>query len=76
MSEYNQIWWDERGKKLEKVQKLREVFEKLSDDDLNMVAETLTGDDLIAFSKGNRLGVLAKILMKKPSLVKLARYLL
>ncbi len=76
LSEYNQIWWDERGKKLEKVQKLREVFEKLSDDDLNMVAETLTGDDLIAFSKGNRLGVLAKILMKKPSLVKLARYLL
>ncbi len=76
LSEYNKIWWKERGKALVRVQKLREVFEKLTDEDLNMLQKTLTGDDLFEFSRGGRLGKLARILMKKPSLLKLARHLL
>lgn len=76
LSQYNKKWWDERGEKLKKIQDLREVVEKLSNEDLNMLAENLTGKDLIAFSRGNKLGNLAKILMKKPRLIKLARHLL
>ena len=76
LSEYNKIWWKERGRALEKVQKLREVVEKLSDDDLNMLAETLTGDDLIEFSRGNKLFNLGKILLKNPKLITLAKKLI
>lgn len=76
LSEYNKLWWKERGNKLKKIQKLREVVEKLSDDDFNMLAETLTGDDLVEFTRGSRLTKLGKILMKKPQLIKLAKHLL
>ena len=76
LSEYNKLWWDERGHSLEKVQKLREVVEKLDDNGLNMLAENLSGDDLVELSRGSKLGALAKILMKKPSLIKLAKHLI
>jgi digeranylgeranylglycerophospholipid reductase len=75
LSKYNEIWWRERGKKLEKIQRLREVVERLSDDDLNWLAENLTGKDLIAFSQGKGFGKLVKLLAKKPKLVTLARHL-
>jgi len=75
LSEYNRIWWSERGKKLKMVQKLREVMEKLSDGDLNMLARELDGDMLIEFTRGNKMATLAKVLMKKPKLIKLARHL-
>lgn len=76
LSEYNRIWWKERGAKLKKVEKLREVVEKLSDDDLNMLSRSLSGDDLVELTRGNRMGTLAKILMKRPRLITLARHLL
>ncbi len=76
LSEYNRIWWEERGRKLKKVEKLRETVERLSDQDLNMLADSLTGEMLIELSRGNKLRALAKILMKRPSLVRLARHLL
>ncbi|MBU5575260.1 MAG: NAD(P)/FAD-dependent oxidoreductase [Candidatus Aenigmarchaeota archaeon] len=76
LDKYNKIWWKERGNELLKVQKLREVFEKLSDEDLNMLAEVLTGDDLIAFSRGSKLGTLAKILIKNPKIAFLAKHLI
>jgi len=75
LSKYNKIWWEQRGKELEKVQKLREVIEKLSDEDLNFLAEHLTGKDLIDFTHGKNLIKLAKILLKRPGLIKLAKHL-
>ena len=76
LSEYNDIWWKERGEKLKKVEKLRNVIEKLSDKDLNMLSKVLTSDVIIALSRGSRMGTLAKILMKNPRLIRLARHLL
>ncbi len=76
LSEYSKIWWKERGSKLKKVEKLRQVMEKLSDDDFNMVSESLTGDVAIGLTRGGKMLSLAKILMKKPALVKLARHLI
>ncbi len=76
LSQYNEIWWKERGYTLERVQKLREVVEKLSDQDLNMLAETLTGEDIIEFSRGNKLIKLGKILLKNPKLLLLAKKLI
>lgn len=76
LSKYNELWWEQRGKELEKVQKLREVVEKLSDEDLNFLAENLTGQDLIDFTHGKNLIKLAKLLIKRPGLIKLAKNLL
>lgn len=76
LSEYNKIWWKERGNDLKKVEKVRLVTEKLSDDDLNMISETITGDIAIGLTRGGKMMSLAKILMKKPGLIKLARHLL
>lgn len=76
LSKYNDIWWKERGNHLVKVQKLREVIEKMNDDDFNMLVDALSGEDLVDFTRGGSLGKLAKILMKKPKLALLARHLL
>jgi len=76
LSKYNDIWWKERGVHLQKVQKLREVIEKMNDDDFNMLVDALSGADLVDFTHGGSLGKLAKILMKKPKLALLARHLL
>jgi len=76
LSKFNELWWEKRGKHLKRVEKLREVVEELSDDDLNALVEALKPEDIIEFSRGSRLSVLAKVLMRKPRLMKLAKHLL
>jgi len=76
LSKFNSLWWEERGNKMKKIEKLREVVEKLSDNDLNDLADALKPEDLIDFSRGSKLSVLAKVLMRKPRLLGLARHLI
>jgi digeranylgeranylglycerophospholipid reductase len=76
LSKFNKLWWEKRGKHLRNVEKLREVVEKLSDDELNDLVNVLKPEDIIEFSRGSKLSVLAKALMRKPKLVALARHLL
>lgn len=75
LDKYNKEWWKQRGNYLRKVEKLREVVEKFSDDDFNFLAEELKGDLLIDITRGKGLKVFAKILLKRPHLVKLAKIL-
>ncbi|MBN1358247.1 NAD(P)/FAD-dependent oxidoreductase [Candidatus Bathyarchaeota archaeon] len=76
LSAFNNRWWKERGKYLRKVEKLRETLEKLSDPDLNDLVDALKPEDIIEFSRGAKLSILAKVLMRKPKLVSIARHLL
>ncbi|MFQ5647702.1 MAG: geranylgeranyl reductase family protein [Candidatus Aenigmatarchaeota archaeon] len=76
LSRYNKLWWEERGNKLNKIVKLRTVAESLNNDELNWLAEYLQGADLIELCRGGGLAGLAKLLMKKPRLMGLARKLL
>jgi digeranylgeranylglycerophospholipid reductase len=76
LSEYNEMWWNDRGKKLKKVERLRQVMEKLSDKDLDRLANALSGEIMVEFSRGNKFGTLAKVMMKNPRLIMLARHLL
>lgn len=76
LSIFNDTWWKERGKHLRKVEKLRETLEKLSDSDLNDLVDALKPEDIIEFARGGKLSVLAKVLMRKPKLVSIARHLL
>ncbi len=76
LEEYNKIWWKTRGKALKKVENLREVMEDLDDDDLNYLARELRGDDLMAFTRGETLSKLGKLLLKRPKMIKSARKLI
>ncbi|MCX6814916.1 MAG: NAD(P)/FAD-dependent oxidoreductase [Candidatus Aenigmarchaeota archaeon] len=76
LSEYNKIWWKERGEKLQKLVRLREVTESLKDEELNWLAEYLQGEDLIELVRSSGFKKLAFLFMKKPRLMKLARKLL
>jgi digeranylgeranylglycerophospholipid reductase len=76
LSKYNENWWEERGNHLKRVEKLRETLEKLSDQDLNDLVDALKPEDIIEFARGAKLSVLAKVLMRKPRLVGIARHLL
>jgi len=76
LSKFNDLWWKKRGNRLAKVEKLREVVEKLSDKDFNDLADALKPEDVIEFSRGSKLSVLTKALMRKPGLISLAKHLL
>jgi digeranylgeranylglycerophospholipid reductase len=76
LSKYNENWWEERGNHLKRVEKLRETLERLSDQDLNDLVDALKPEDIIEFARGAKLSVLAKVLMRKPRLVGIARHLL
>jgi digeranylgeranylglycerophospholipid reductase len=76
LSQYNKLWWAERGKRLEKLLKLRKVVERLTDNDFNWLAEYLKPSELIALAEAGGIANLAKLLMKRPKLIALARKLL
>ena len=64
LSDYNKIWWNERGNHLKKVDKIREAVENMNDDNLNDLAEVLSGEDLTKLSQGKNLSKFAKILVR------------
>ncbi len=75
LAKFNELWWKERGEKLRRIEKLRQVIERMSDDDLNFLADELTVQDIIDFAGGKNLRKLAKILLRRPKLIKLATIL-
>jgi digeranylgeranylglycerophospholipid reductase len=64
LEEYNKRWWEERGNSLKNVEKVREMFEKMSDEEMNDLAEVLSGEDLVDFAHGKSLPKLMKIYAK------------
>ena len=76
LTEFNDKWWELRGNHLSRVEKIREVMENLSDDDFNMLADTFKAEDIVDFTRGAKLQVFAKALMKNPKLMTLARHLI
>ena len=64
LSEYNKIWWKERGDHLAKVEKVREAFEKMNDQNMNNLADVLSGEDLVDLARGRNIIKLSKILLK------------
>ena len=76
LSAFNDLWWSVRGGKMRNIEKLREVFERMTDKDFNLLADTLNPSDIAEFARGTKLAAFAGILAKNPSLALLARYLL
>ncbi len=61
LQEYNKRWWKERGKTLRNVEKVREMFEKMKDEEMNDLGEVLSGEDLVDLAHGKNYARLAKI---------------
>ena len=78
LSEYSRRWWSMRGEQLEKLVKVRQVLERLEDEDFNKLAEIFSHEDILAFSEG-KLSALKRILpklVKYPRLVEILRPLI
>lgn len=71
---YNRLWWKERGEKLKIGDKILRILEKFSDSDLNLVANSLKGEDVFDIFEGQA-HKLAKIFLKSPRLATLVKYI-
>lgn len=72
LSAYEKRWQAEQGKTLAKMLKLQRFTEKLSDEDLNKLADILSGPTLEEMSLGRFSGFVTLLLKKLPSLAPLA----
>ncbi|MEM3412078.1 MAG: NAD(P)/FAD-dependent oxidoreductase [archaeon] len=72
LKEFSDKWYEERGNQLLNVLKVRKFFEKLSDDDMEALADFFTPETLLEFSDGKKLSVFAKFFVKNPRLALLA----
>ena len=70
---YNKYWWERRGNQLDRLVKLRQLFEKLTDEDFNFLVDILTPEDILNISEGHfsALKVLLGKLIKYPRLMEL-----
>lgn len=72
---YNKLWWNERGKSLQKLEKIVGVFLQTSDEDINRIVDGLDSNGIRKIIDGD-LAFTAKLLMKNPKLVGLASKLI
>ena len=61
---YNDRWQKERGDKLNEIERVREMFEKMTDDEMNILAEVLSGEDLANLARGKNVVKLATLYTK------------
>ena len=76
LSGYEKEWREVEEAKLAKRLKLRYVLEKLSDDDLNHIFDETKPEDLDNVLNGKFKGLAARIVLKRPSLLKVLKVLM
>ncbi|HEC76128.1 MAG TPA: NAD(P)/FAD-dependent oxidoreductase [Thermoplasmatales archaeon] len=72
LMEYQKMWDSEYEEKTKKLMKLRAFLEKLEDSDFELLADILQGEDIYALTQA-KLSFFIKKVLKKPSLLKLAK---
>ncbi len=60
---YVDNWRAQRGEKLERIEHVREAFEKMTDDNMNDLAKVVSGEDLADLARGKQLTKFAKIMV-------------
>lgn len=73
---YEKEWRATTGKKMEKRLLLRKVLEKLNDDDLNHIFNSITDQDIKRSMDGNFYGTIMKIVGSRPQLLKVLSVLI
>jgi len=77
LSEFNRLYEEPWGTRIRKSLKVMRVLEKMSDEELNQLAEVITEGDIINLASGVKLSEVAKRLLKHPGVaLKLARALI
>jgi len=71
--EYENIWRETEGVKMQKLLKLRSFLEKLKDEDFESLADILTEEDIIKLTKGKYRFLLKLFMKKAPKMLPLAR---
>ncbi len=61
---YNERWQKERGDKLNEIEHVREMFEKFSDEEMNILSDVLSGEDLTDLARGKNVVKLATLYTK------------
>lgn len=72
LMEYQKMWDSEYEEKTKKLMKLRNFLEKLEDKDFEILADILQGEDIYALTQA-KLSFFIKKVLKKPTLLKLAK---
>ncbi|WP_457743109.1 geranylgeranyl reductase family protein [Thermococcus sp.] len=68
LQKYTQEWWETDGRRLERVLKVRKVTEKLTDEDLDLFIQVLSGADTEKIAGGDY-GEVIKALLKHPKVI-------
>lgn len=68
LQNYTREWWEKDGKRLERVLKVRKVTEKLTDEDLDLFIQVLSGADAEKIAGGDY-GEVIKALLKHPKVI-------
>jgi digeranylgeranylglycerophospholipid reductase len=73
LSEYEKIWREGDGVKVERLFKLRFFLEKLEDKDLETLAGILTSEDMMRITEGDYKFLAIKLMKKAPQILPLAK---
>ena len=68
LQNYTKEWWNREGKRLERILKVRKVTEKLTDEDLDLFIQLLSGADAEKIAGGDYFEVI-KVLLKNPKVL-------
>ncbi|MBN2250492.1 MAG: NAD(P)/FAD-dependent oxidoreductase [Candidatus Altiarchaeota archaeon] len=71
--EYERIWRDTDGVKMRRLLKLRSFMEKLESSDFEILASTLTSDDVMRLTEGEYSSLVRKFIKKAPKLIPVAK---
>lgn len=64
LAKYNGLWYETRGNKLKRILKQRHMLEELTDDNFEVLVNSITGDDVMLIAEGD-LASSAKMVIKK-----------
>jgi len=76
LCEYQKRWEEEFSGKIKRLLKLRTVLEKVNDDDFEMLADTLSGDDITKLTDGKYMFLLKTLAKNTPHIASTAKRIL
>ena len=76
LREYEKTWRASREKPLKNRMRLRKVLEAASDEDLNFIVSNISGKELMDAMNGDWKRPVSKLILRRPSLLKVLKALL
>ncbi|MHA1595990.1 MAG: NAD(P)/FAD-dependent oxidoreductase [Candidatus Baldrarchaeia archaeon] len=64
LMEYERRWREKYGEEFEKMLKLRKVLEKVDDEVLDMLADVLSGQNIVDLTAGRKIAIISELIKK------------